>query len=107
MYIANQQSAREKTPEIKMARLRITKIDEYQYLTFLKNSLWGSRSACFKDWQEGDYLAFIVGKERLHLDKMMPCRDGWVPKEFELDPQKVLAYRNIYKYYPAYTEMLL
>jgi len=52
----------EKTPEIKMARLRITKIDQYQYLTCLKNSLWGSRSARFKDWQEGDYLAFIVSK---------------------------------------------
>jgi hypothetical protein len=52
-----------KTPEIKMSRLRITKIDEYQYLTCLKNSLWGSRSARFKDWQEGDYLAFIVDKK--------------------------------------------
>jgi hypothetical protein len=45
-----------------MARVRITKIDEYQYLTCLKNSIWGSRSARFKDWQEGDYLAFIVNK---------------------------------------------
>jgi hypothetical protein len=45
-----------------MTRLRITKIDEYQYLSCLKNSLWGSRSARFKDWQQGDYLAFIVNK---------------------------------------------
>jgi len=45
-----------------MTRLRITKIDEYQYLTCLKNSLWGSRSARFKDWQPGDYIAFIVDK---------------------------------------------
>ena len=44
-------------------RLRITKVDEYQFLTCLKNSLWGSKSARFKDWQEGDYLAFIVNKE--------------------------------------------
>lgn len=43
-------------------RLRITKVDEYQFLTCLKYSLWGSRSARFKDWQKGDYLAFIVDK---------------------------------------------
>ena len=43
-------------------RLRITKVDEYQFLTCLKHSLWGSRSARFKDWQKGDKLAFIVDK---------------------------------------------
>jgi hypothetical protein len=43
-------------------RLRITKVDEYQFLTCLRHSLWGSRSARFKDWQKGDYLAFIVDK---------------------------------------------
>ncbi len=43
-------------------RLRITKVDEYQFLTCLKYSLWGSRSARFKDWQKGDCLAFIVDK---------------------------------------------
>jgi len=49
----------------------------------------------------------VTRKERLYLDKMMPCVDGWVPIDFELKPEKVLAYRNIYKYYPAYTETLL
>lgn len=43
-------------------RLRLTKIDEYQFLTCLRNSLWGSRSSRFKDWQEGDLLGFIVDK---------------------------------------------
>jgi len=43
-------------------RLRLTKIDEYQFLTCLKNSLWGSQTARFKDWQIGDYLAIIVDK---------------------------------------------
>lgn len=43
-------------------RLRLTKLDEYQYLTCLKHSLWGSKSARFKDWQQGDYLGFIVDK---------------------------------------------
>jgi hypothetical protein len=43
-------------------RLRITKVDEYQFLSCLKHSLWGSRSARFKDWQKGDYLVFTVDK---------------------------------------------
>jgi hypothetical protein len=43
-------------------RLRLTKIDEYQFLTCMKYSLWGSRSARFKDWHDGDYLTFIVDK---------------------------------------------
>ncbi len=43
-------------------RLRLTKVDEYQFLTCLKHSLWGSKSSRFKDWQEGDSLAFIVNK---------------------------------------------
>jgi hypothetical protein len=45
-----------------MIRLRLTKIDECQYLICLKHSLWGSKSARFKDWQLGDYLIFIVDK---------------------------------------------
>ena len=43
-------------------RLRITKVDEYQFLSCLKHSLWGSKSARFKNWQKGDYLVFIVNK---------------------------------------------
>jgi len=42
--------------------VRLTKIDEYQFLTCLKHSLWGSKASRFKDWQGGDYLAFIVNK---------------------------------------------
>lgn len=45
-----------------MNRLRVTKLDEYQFLTCVKHSLWGSKSARFKDWQQGDYLAVIVDK---------------------------------------------
>jgi len=46
-----------------MIRLRLTAIDEYQYLTCLKYSLWGSKSERFRDWQKGDHLAFIVDKK--------------------------------------------
>lgn len=43
-------------------RLRLTKVDEYQFLTCFKHALWGSKSARFKNWLEGDRLAIIVGK---------------------------------------------
>jgi len=46
-----------------MPRLRLTKIDEYQFLTCLKHSLWGSKNFKFKDWKKGDYLAFKVDKD--------------------------------------------
>jgi hypothetical protein len=41
-------------------RLRITKVDEYQFLTCLKHQLWGSSKARFKEWHIGDHLAVIV-----------------------------------------------
>ena len=45
-----------------MARLRIVKIGGYPFLICLKHGLWGSKKDRFKDWQEGDYIAFIVDK---------------------------------------------
>jgi len=48
----------------------------------------------------------ITRKERLYLDAAMPCRQGWKPKDFELDEEEVKQYKTIYRYYPAYTEML-
>jgi len=49
----------------------------------------------------------VTRKERLYLDRNMPCRDKWTPPHFELSWDKVACYRSIYKYYPAYTEMFL
>ena len=44
-------------------RLRLTKVDEFQFLTCAKNEVWGSHSARFSDWQIGDLLAIIVEKQ--------------------------------------------
>ncbi len=44
-------------------RLRLTKVDEYQFLTCVKHGVWGSKSARFADWKIGDYLAIIVDKQ--------------------------------------------
>ncbi len=43
-------------------RIRLTKIDEYQFLTCLQHQVWGSDRVRFKDWKVGDYLVFIVDK---------------------------------------------
>jgi len=37
-------------------------IDEYQFLTCFKYSLWGSRRDRFRDWRKSDYLIFLVDK---------------------------------------------
>lgn len=43
-------------------RLRVTSVDEYQFLTCVKHQVWGSKSARFGSWEEGDYLAILVNK---------------------------------------------
>ena len=49
----------------------------------------------------------LTRKERLYLDKRMPCDDGWVPELFELEANNVQNYRDVYRYYPMYAELLL
>jgi hypothetical protein len=43
-------------------RLRVTSVDEYQFLTCVKHQVWGSKSARFGTWQQGDYLVILVNK---------------------------------------------
>jgi hypothetical protein len=49
----------------------------------------------------------LTRKERIYLDCCMPCVDGWVPTDFELTVEEVKAYRDVYRFYPAYAELLL
>jgi len=49
----------------------------------------------------------LTRKERVYLDREMPCPDGWSPKEFDLDPDKARQYREIYRFLPAFAEILL
>ena len=51
-------------------RLRLTKVDEFQFLTCVKNGVWGSNSARFVDWQIGDLLAIIVDKQIAGLSEV-------------------------------------
>ena len=51
-------------------RLRLTKVDEFQFLTCVKHGVWGSHSARFADWQIGDLLAIIVDKQIAGLSEV-------------------------------------
>ncbi len=83
-----------------------TEADHQKLLSLNRETLYFLRSSLTAEPYD-IIVPRVTRKERLYLDRMMPCRDGWIPEEFELEPDKVAAYRNIYKYYPAYTEMLL
>ena len=48
--------------EPKSMCLRLTKVDELQFLTCVKHQVWGSKTPRFKDWKAGDYLVFTVDK---------------------------------------------
>ncbi len=49
----------------------------------------------------------VTRKERLFLDSAMPSPTGWEPDNFELPEEDLQAYREIYKFFPAYAELLL
>jgi putative O-methyltransferase len=49
----------------------------------------------------------LTRKERQYLDGFMPCPDDWLPPDFELSTENVLAYRQIYRFCPTYAELLL
>jgi hypothetical protein len=49
----------------------------------------------------------LTRKERVYLDREMPCGDDWVPKDFDLNPDDVRHYRDIYRFLPAFAEILL
>lgn len=49
----------------------------------------------------------LTRKERVYLDREMPCADAWVPGDFDSDPEQVRRYRDIYRFLPAFAEVLL
>jgi Putative O-methyltransferase len=49
----------------------------------------------------------LTRKERIYLDREMPCAEGWVPKDFDLDPDEARRYKDIYRFLPAFAEILL
>ena len=49
----------------------------------------------------------LTRKERVYLDREMPCADGWTPRDFELAPEDVRHYRDIYRFLPAFAEIMI
>lgn len=49
----------------------------------------------------------LTRKERIYLDREMPCADDWVPKDFDLDAEEARRYRELYRFLPAFAEILL
>jgi hypothetical protein len=49
----------------------------------------------------------LTRKERIYMDKAMPSPSGWRPKHFELPDEYVEAYRDTYRFFPMYAELLL
>lgn len=55
-----------------------------------------------------DIVVPVVSRsERLFLDHHMPADETWRPSEFELDTDDLVKYREIYRYLPAFAELLL
>ena len=52
-------------------------------------------------------VPILTRKERLRLDPEMPCTRGWQPSEFTLPPEQLQAYSEIYRFLPAYAELLI
>jgi hypothetical protein len=52
-------------------------------------------------------VPILTRKERLHLDRAMPCADGWLPDDFEISKEDLLIYRSIYRFLPIYAEFLV
>jgi hypothetical protein len=49
----------------------------------------------------------LTRKERHFLDSAMPCPSGWQPTEFRIPTEDINVYRQIYRFLPAYAELLL
>lgn len=49
----------------------------------------------------------LTRRERLLLDQNMPCPEDWVPEEFKLEKKFLEKYRDIYRFFPGYEELLV
>jgi len=49
----------------------------------------------------------LTRKERVSLDAAMPAKPGWHPKEFEMDEEVIALYKEVYRFFPTYAELLL
>jgi hypothetical protein len=79
-------------------RQLIQSLDRDEFF-FMRNSIT-DKPYCIR-------VPLVTRKERYYLDQCMPCKESWSPPAFEMKSEDIKNYREIYRYYPAYTEMLL
>ncbi len=72
---------------------------DFEGLTFIRNNL-GEEPYEIR-------VPRLTKKERLYLDSFMPSADKWKPHAFEMSAEDVAAYREIYRFYPSFAELLL
>ncbi|MGN6626839.1 MAG: O-methyltransferase [Tepidisphaeraceae bacterium] len=49
----------------------------------------------------------ITRREKLYLDQFMPANADWRPKHFDLPEDDLRAYREIFRFNPLYSELIL
>lgn len=52
-----------KQPLHESPTLRLAKVDEEHLSAAIKTKVWGSKTPRFKTWRQGEFIAFIVGKQ--------------------------------------------
>jgi hypothetical protein len=76
----------------------------------LKNSALKQKSYMKFSWKDTPcriVVPRLTRKERIFLEGSMPGTEGWAPGNLELTPADVQAYREIYRFYPVYAELVL
>jgi len=61
----------------------------------------------WKDQPCNIVVPHFTRKERIFLEGLMPGRKTWAPTQFEISAADLQAYRDIYRFYPAYAELML
>lgn len=77
------------------ARLRTPVLNNLPFLRFNRN-----------DAPQAITVPRLTRKERIYMDKAMPCDDRWKPTDFELPDHYVKAYRELYRFFPSYAELV-
>lgn len=49
----------------------------------------------------------LTPRERAYLDWHMPASETWLPTEFTLSAEDVAKYRDVYRFYPSFVEMIV
>lgn len=52
-------------------------------------------------------VPLLTRKERQYLEALIPYKDSYSPKDFEIPGELLTSYRDIYRFCPSYAELLV